>query len=76
MPILQILGMVLLVLNLFSSAVVVAANPRNAIYVPLLYLDWILLASVSLYVHIKALLRIPQNWTKTPKSGHVTIHIK
>jgi len=72
-PILQILGVILLVLNLFSSAMVVAANPKNAIYVPLLYLDWILLASVSLYVHIKALLRIPQKWTKTPKSGHVTI---
>jgi len=72
-PIVQILGVVLLVLNLFSSVMVVAENPKNAIYVPLLYLDWILLASVSFYVHIQALLRIPQNWTKTPKSGHIDI---
>jgi len=74
-PVVQMLGVVLFVLNLFSSLMVVAANPKNAIYVPLLYLDWVLLASVSLYVHIKALLRKPQKWTKTPKSGHVTAHI-
>jgi cellulose synthase/poly-beta-1,6-N-acetylglucosamine synthase-like glycosyltransferase len=75
-PIVQILGVVLLVLNLFSSVMVVAENPKNAIYVPLLYLDWILLASVSLYVHMRALLRMPQKWTKTPKSGHITLHNK
>jgi cellulose synthase/poly-beta-1,6-N-acetylglucosamine synthase-like glycosyltransferase len=75
-PVVQILGVVLLVLNLLTSAMVVAANPKNAIYVPLLYLDWILLASVSLYVHMRALLRKPQGWTKTPKSGHVTLHIQ
>ncbi len=75
-PIVQILGVVLLVLNLFSSAMVVAENPKNAIYVPLLYLDWVLLASVSLYVHMRALLRMPQRWTKTPKSGHITLHNK
>jgi len=74
-PIVQILGIVLLVLNLFTSAMVVAANPKNAVYVPLLYLDWVLLASVSLYVHTRALLRIPQSWTRTPKSGHVTVRV-
>jgi len=74
-PVVPILGMALLLLNLLTSAMVVAANPKNAVYVPLLYLDWILLASVSLYVHVRALLRKPQEWTRTPKSGHVTIDI-
>jgi cellulose synthase/poly-beta-1,6-N-acetylglucosamine synthase-like glycosyltransferase len=74
-PIVQVLGMVLLLLNLLTSAMVVAANPKNAVYVPLLYLDWILLASISLYVHVRALLRKPQRWTRTPKSGHVTVNI-
>ena len=71
-PILQIIGMTLLVLNLLTPAMFVSANPRNAIYVPLIYFDWILLALVSLYVHMRALLGKPQKWTKTPKSGHVT----
>ncbi|MDH5782855.1 MAG: glycosyltransferase family 2 protein [Candidatus Bathyarchaeota archaeon] len=74
-PIVQILGTALLLLNLLTSAMVVAASPKNAVYVPLLYLDWILLASVSLYVHIRALLRKPQKWTRTPKSGHITVNV-
>jgi cellulose synthase/poly-beta-1,6-N-acetylglucosamine synthase-like glycosyltransferase len=72
-PIVQVLGMTLLFLNVLTSMIVVAATPKNAVYVPLLYLDWILLASVSLYVHVRALLRKPQKWTRTPKSGHVTV---
>jgi len=75
-PILQIIGIVLLALNLLTPIMFVSANPRNAIYVPLIYFDWILLASVSLYVHVRALLRKPQKWTKTPKSGHVTINTR
>jgi cellulose synthase/poly-beta-1,6-N-acetylglucosamine synthase-like glycosyltransferase len=74
-PIVQILGVVLLFLNLLTSAMVVAANPKNAVYVPLLYLDWVLLASISLYVHVRTLLRRPQRWTRTPKSGHITVSI-
>lgn len=74
-PIVQILGTALLLLNLLTSAMVVAASPKNAVYVPLLYLDWILLASVSLYVHVRALLRKPQKWTRTPKSGHITVNV-
>jgi len=72
-PLIGVLGMVLLLLNLFTLTIVAVANPKNAIYVPLLYLDWVLLASISLYTHMRALLRKPQKWTKTPKSGHVTI---
>ena len=72
-PILQIIGIILLVLNLLTPLMFVSANPRSAIYVPLIYLDWILLASVSAYVHIRALLGKPQKWTKTPKSGHITV---
>lgn len=75
MPILSILGIALLVLNLLSSAIVVASNPKNAVYVLLLYVDWVVLASVSFYVHLRALLRRPQSWTRTPKSGHITIDV-
>jgi len=75
-PIVEILGMALLLLNLLTTRKRAESNPKNAVYVPLLYLDWILLASVSLYVHMRALLRKPQRWTRTPKSGHVTIHTK
>jgi cellulose synthase/poly-beta-1,6-N-acetylglucosamine synthase-like glycosyltransferase len=74
-PVVQILGMALLFLNLLTSAAVVTANPKYAVYIPLLYLDWILLASISFYVHILALLRKPQKWTRTPKSGHITVPI-
>jgi cellulose synthase/poly-beta-1,6-N-acetylglucosamine synthase-like glycosyltransferase len=74
-PIVQILGLALLFLNLLTSLVVVSANPKNAVYVPLLYLDWVLLASISFYVHVRALLRKPQKWTRTPKSGHITVPI-
>jgi len=73
-PILQIIGIALLVLNLLTPAMFISTNAKNAIYVPLFYLDWILLALVSLYVHLRALLGKPQKWTKTPKSGHVTIN--
>jgi len=71
-PILQVMGTVLLILNLLTPAMFVSANPRKAVYVPLIYLDWVLLASVSLYVHFKSLIGKPQRWTKTPKSGHIT----
>jgi len=73
--IVQILGLVMLAVNLLTSATVLVENPRNAIYIPLLYVDWILLASVSFYVHLRALLGRPQSWTKTPKSGHVTVSV-
>jgi len=74
-PAVQILGTVLLLLNLLTSAMVVAANPKTAVYVPLLYLEWILLASLSFYVHVRVLLRKPQKWTKTPKSGSITVPV-
>lgn len=74
-PLVQVLGMALLFLNVLTSAIVVASTPKNAVYIPLLYLDWVLLASVSLYVHVRALLRKPQKWTRTPKSGHVTVDV-
>jgi len=74
-PILQIIGLTLFALNLLMPVMFVSVNPRNAIYVPLVYLYWILLASVSLYVYIIALLGKPQKWTRTPKSGHVTANI-
>lgn len=71
-PILQIIGIALFALNLLTPAMFISASPRNAVYVPLFYLDWILLALASIYIHARALLGKPQEWTKTPKSGHVT----
>jgi len=73
--IVQILGLIMLAVNLLTSATLVVENPRNVIYIPLLYVDWILLASVSFYVHLRALLGRPQSWTRTPKSGHVTVSV-
>ncbi len=73
--IVQILGLIMLAINLLTSATVVVENPKNAIYIPLLYVDWILLAAVSFYVHLRALLGKPQSWTRTPKSGHVTVSV-
>lgn len=74
-PIVQIIGTVLLLLNLLTPALIVASKPKKAIYIPLLYGEWILFAIISVYVHVRALLRKPQKWTRTPKSGHVTINI-
>ena len=74
-PILQIIGIALVILNLLTPIMLVSSNPRNAIYVPLIYLDWILLASVSLYVHVLALFGKTQKWTRTPKTGHVTVPV-
>jgi cellulose synthase/poly-beta-1,6-N-acetylglucosamine synthase-like glycosyltransferase len=74
-PILQVIGVGLVIFNLLIPTLLVSSNPRNAIYVPLIYLDWILLAAVSLYVHMLALLGKTQKWTRTPKTGHVTIPV-
>jgi cellulose synthase/poly-beta-1,6-N-acetylglucosamine synthase-like glycosyltransferase len=74
-PILQIIGIALVIFNLLIPTLLVSSNPRNAIYVPLIYLDWILLAAVSLYVHVLALFGKTQKWTRTPKTGHVTVRV-
>jgi cellulose synthase/poly-beta-1,6-N-acetylglucosamine synthase-like glycosyltransferase len=74
-PILQIIGIALVISNLLIPTLLVTSNPRNAIYVPLIYLDWILLAAVSLYVHVLALFGRTQKWTRTPKTGHVTVPV-
>jgi len=74
-PILQIIGIALVISNLLIPTLLVTSNPRNAIYVPLIYLDWILLAAVSLYVHVLALFGKTQKWTRTPKTGHVTVPV-
>lgn len=73
--VLQVVGIFLLFLNLLVPALIAASKPKKAVYVPLLYVDWILFAVISVYVHIRALLRKPEKWTRTPKSGHVTINI-
>ena len=72
--VLQVIGIFLLLLNLSVPAVFAASKPKKAVYIPLLYVDWILFAVISVYVHIRALLRKPEKWTRTPKSGHVTIN--
>jgi len=72
-PVVQIIGILLLFLNLLTPALIVVSKPKKAIYIPLLYFDWIFFAMISVWVHIRALLRKPQKWTRTPKSGTITV---
>jgi len=67
----QALGIALLLVSLSSPVAMVAVNPRSAVYAPLLYLNWILMASISTLAYFYALLRKPLEWTKTEKSGNV-----
>ena len=71
--VLQVIGIVLLLLNLMVPVMIATSKPSKVIYIPLLYVDWILFAVISLYVHIRALLRRPEKWTRTPKSGRITV---
>ncbi|TRZ49435.1 MAG: glycosyltransferase [Dehalococcoidia bacterium] len=41
---------------------------------PLLYLNWVLLASISTLAHLQALLRRPLEWMKTEKTGNMVSH--
>ena len=65
----QTIGTVLLLLSLFTPVGIVFANPKSAIYAPLLYLNWVLMASISTFAFLHALLRRPLEWTKTEKTG-------
>ena len=64
-----LIGTTLLLLSLSTTVAIVVANPKSAIYAPLLYVNWALMASISTVAHIHALLRRPLEWTKTEKSG-------
>jgi cellulose synthase/poly-beta-1,6-N-acetylglucosamine synthase-like glycosyltransferase len=74
--VLQVIGIILLLLNLLVPAMIAASKPSKAVYIPLLYVDWILFALISVYVHIRALLRKPEKWTRTPKSGKITVPLR
>jgi cellulose synthase/poly-beta-1,6-N-acetylglucosamine synthase-like glycosyltransferase len=74
--VLQVIGIILLLLNLMVPAMIAASKPSKVVYIPLLYVDWILFAVISVYVHIRALLRRPEKWTRTPKSGKITIPLR
>jgi len=67
----QTIGTVLLLLSLSTPVAMVVANPKTAIYAPLLYLNWVLMASISTFAHTQALLKRPLEWTKTEKSGKI-----
>lgn len=66
----QTISTILLLLNLCMVAMMVVVNPKSTIYAPLLYLNWVLMASISTVAHLLALLRRPLEWTKTEKSGN------
>ncbi len=74
--VLQVVGIILLLLNLMVPVMIAASKPGKAVYIPLLYVDWILFALISVYVHIRALLRRPEKWTRTPKSGKITVPLQ
>jgi hypothetical protein len=74
--VLQVIGIVLLLLNLMVPAMIAASKPSKAVYIPLLYVDWILFSFISVYVHVRALLRRPEKWTRTPKSGKITVPLR
>jgi cellulose synthase/poly-beta-1,6-N-acetylglucosamine synthase-like glycosyltransferase len=68
----SLIGLFLFVLSLLTPLLVTVDNPRNSIYVPLLYLNWIVLAVVSLCAYAQVILCTQQKWTKTEKSGNTT----
>lgn len=67
----QTIGAALLLLSLCSPAAMIAANPKSAAYAPLLYLNWILMASISTLAYLHAMLRKPLEWKKTEKTGNL-----
>jgi len=71
----QTIGITLLLLSLSTPVAMVVVNPRSVVYAPLLYLNWVLMASISTLAHFHALLRRPLEWKKTEKSGNTSGNI-
>ncbi len=69
-----------MVLTLFlcGFALIYVTKPRrvkNLLWVPFIYLYWILQAFIALYAALLILLRRPRQWTKTDKKGVVATSI-
>ncbi len=70
----QVLGFALLFVGVLGPNALALAltKPRNFVYIPLLYLNWVVMASIAAYACFHALLRKRMEWTKTEKHGVVT----
>jgi len=68
----QTLGLALLLVSMVGPNAVALARPKSFVYIPLLYLNWMVQALAATYACIHALLRRRMSWMKTEKQGVVT----
>jgi cellulose synthase/poly-beta-1,6-N-acetylglucosamine synthase-like glycosyltransferase len=68
----QTLGLVLLLVGMLGPNAIALARPKSFVYIPLLYLNWIVQALAATYACVHALLRRRMGWIKTEKEGVVT----
>ncbi len=70
----HVLGFALLFIGVLGPNALALAltGPRNFVYIPLLYLSWVVMASIAAYACLHVLLRRKMGWTKTEKYGVVT----
>jgi len=64
-----------LLLALAGAAMIYATKPRklrNLLWVPFIYLYWIVQTFIAAYALLQILLRRPRKWEKTNKTGTTT----
>jgi cellulose synthase/poly-beta-1,6-N-acetylglucosamine synthase-like glycosyltransferase len=72
----QVIGTVILLVSISTPLTVATADPKSFTYAPLLYLNWLLIAFISMVACLYAALRRPLKWTKTEKSGSISVQKK
>jgi cellulose synthase/poly-beta-1,6-N-acetylglucosamine synthase-like glycosyltransferase len=68
----QTFGLVLLLVSVLGPNAIALARPKSFVYIPLLYLNWVVQALAGTYACVHALLRRRMSWIKTEKGGVVT----
>jgi cellulose synthase/poly-beta-1,6-N-acetylglucosamine synthase-like glycosyltransferase len=68
----QSLGLALLLIGVLGPNAIALARPKSFIYIPLLYLNWVVQALAATYACVHALLRRKMSWIKTEKQGAIT----
>jgi cellulose synthase/poly-beta-1,6-N-acetylglucosamine synthase-like glycosyltransferase len=68
----QSLGLALLLIGVLGPNAIALARPKSFIYIPLLYLNWVVQALAATYACVHALLRRRMGWIKTEKQGAIT----
>ncbi|MEM2703218.1 MAG: glycosyltransferase family 2 protein [Candidatus Bathyarchaeia archaeon] len=69
---------VTLMLIICGLALAYISKPRrltNLLWLPFIYVYWSLQAFIALYAILLILLRRPQIWTKTRKTGSISLHV-